>query len=209
MREDTGAPTLSQSDELWAWKTKQLEYRDSHGLNIGIPIVCEPQSEQDTIALFHELVGQSRIRGLKFIATSEADRYDGLFQTSYDKTLRYSPEEPLGVAPSANFSSDSQPYVLEYKYDFDALVADFEKELKFEGDVNLCVCWQLGSMSDDRFVLRSYLVGDEGVNRQFFGATHVAFRGGVKAFEIICLKDFISYIVDPDGTRAVQKTQYG
>lgn len=214
MREDTGAPLPFASNDLFKWKMLQQTYRDKHALEMTIgsgqiAMLSAPQSEQDVIALFHEMIGAGILRTYGFLATSESERYDSLFVTRYYGELdEYSLTNPMGVSPKAILPGESQPYVLEYKYNFDALISDFECEKKFEPDINLVVCWTLGKEYSERYVVRSYLHGDEGATRHFFGATHAAFLEGRKLFEIICLADLVSFVKDPEGTKAIHKTKF-
>ena len=214
MREDTGAPSPTASNDLWQWKLEQIGHRDSHTFELNVAgkrigLLSEPQSEQDVISLFHELIGAEVLAGYGIFATSESDRYDCLFATiHHGNSLVYSKAVPLGVAQRAIYQGESQPFVLEYKYGLDALIADFEKEKKFEPDIDLVVCWDMGQEYKERYVLRSYLVGDEGSTRTFFGATHAAFRDGQRSFEIIWLSDLLAFLKDPETVRAKHKTTF-
>jgi hypothetical protein len=208
VREDTGAPMAGESDDLWHWQQRQVAYRTQHPFqlvagNRASSLVSEPQCEQDVIGLFHELLGLGILSGYGIYGTSESSKYDSLIATRYKSGEHgYSSENPLGVSSTATFGNDSRPHVLEYKYSFDALISDLDREKKFENDINLVVVWDLGAMGREKYVMRSYLVGDEGSTRNFFGATHAAFRGSVKAFEIICLSDLVAYLHQPDAVIA-------
>ena len=104
----------------------------------------------------------------------------------------------------------TEPKVLEYKYSFDALVDDFEKEEKFSKQIDLVVCWSLGSSYRSKFYLQPLLVGDEGSSRQIFGTTHQAFSTGSQdpAFEILVLEDLLNWLQDPSSEEARQKLAY-
>ena len=122
MREDTGAPSPTASNDLWQWKLEQIGHRDSHTFELNVAgkrigLLSEPQSEQDVISLFHELIGAEVLAGYGIFATSESDRYDCLFATiHHGNSLVYSKAVPLGVAQRAIYQGESQPFVLEYKY---------------------------------------------------------------------------------------------
>jgi hypothetical protein len=202
-KEDTGASLQGESDDLWHWQQNQIAYRTQNPFQLihgdqAASILSAPQSEQDVISLFHELLGMGVLRGYGVYATSESTKYDSLFLLKYKTSDQYSQGNQLGISESSSFGKESKPYVLEYKLLFDALVRDLEREEKYENDISLVVVWRLGEDPREKFVLRSYLVGDEGSTRQFFGATHAAFRGSVKAFEIICLADLIQFLAQPD-----------
>jgi hypothetical protein len=68
MREDTGAPMSGESDDLWHWQQKQVAYRTQHPFQFMVgdrnaTLLSVPQSEQDVIGLFHELMGLGVLRG--------------------------------------------------------------------------------------------------------------------------------------------------
>jgi hypothetical protein len=105
----------------------------------------------------------------------------------------------------------TEPKILEYKFEFDSLVADFEKEVKFAKHVDLVVCWSAGTQFRERFYLQSLLVGDEGSSRQIFGATHQVFSVGSQeqpAFELIVLEDLMAWLQDAQREEARQKLRY-
>jgi hypothetical protein len=88
MREDTGAPLLGESDDLWHWQQHQVSYRNQHPFQLvvgdrAVSLVSEPQSEQDVIALFHELLGLGILKGYGIFATSESTKYDSLCFLKY------------------------------------------------------------------------------------------------------------------------------
>jgi hypothetical protein len=213
MREDTGAPTMSSARDLHDFKRMQEAYRTNNpiALRYGdkkLSIVSTPQSEQDVIALFHELTGMGVIKGYQFLSTSESERYDCIFLTNYSaEDCIYNSENLLGASPNSD-RRESIPYVLEYKFDSDALVDDIHKEKKFIADIDLLVCWSFGRKIQEEFNISPYLVGDEGSVRQFFGATHAMYQGREKRFEAICLEELIRFLEDPDAERARQKQRY-
>jgi hypothetical protein len=171
--------------------------------------MSEPQSEQDVIALFHELLGMGLLQGLGIYATSESEKYDCIFQT--DVTGReqlYSDDQPLGVSERALDEGQSPPWVLEYKFNSDSLMADLNKELKHISDVRLLVCWSIGSKTRSELTLRPYLAGDEGSTRQIFGTTHAAYQDRELRFDIIALQDLLAYVQDPVGESARQRQLY-
>lgn len=216
MREDTGAAPLNESTELWEWQVDQEDYRKAnpfefvYGSN-ALAYLSVPQSEQDVIAIFHELVGLGVLRGLKFLATSGSMRYDCCFKTHYlrkdDVGFRRN-ERPLGVSDRNITERESRPMVLEFKYDLDGLIADFEKELKYPSDINLVVCWEIGEQYRERYRIVSLLIRDEGASRFVYGATHAAYQDRERRFEIICLKDLISFLRDPAPVTAAHEQRF-
>lgn len=218
MRPDTGAATVPPAKALHEWKKAQELHRDANPLalkfnDIELAFISTPQQEQDVIALFHELIGVGVIKGIRVFATSQNDTYDSLTELHYPdrETFKFIRDSnPLGVNSDLPFPYSSEPQVLEYKYDFDSLVRDIEKEVKFTQHINLVVCWTASGSYKERFFLNPLLVGDEGADRHIFGSTHQAFSeaGGELRFEVLILKDLLAYLQNPAEEAARQKTVY-
>ena len=219
VRPDTGSQNIAPDREVYDWKKAQEEYRNHHPLSLAfagksVSVVSEPRQEQDVIALFHELIGIGTLRGFSFLGTSQSDRYDSVFFMNYlegDNVLFDAKTNRLGVTRSYNLPYATEPKILEYKFEFDSLVADIEKELKYAKHVDLVVCWSAGKQFRERFYLQSLLVGDEGSSRQIFGATHQVFSVGSQeqpAFELLVLEDLMAWLQDAPGEEARQKLRY-
>jgi Histidine kinase-, DNA gyrase B-, and HSP90-like ATPase len=218
IRPDTGSQNIAPDKEVYDWKREQEEYRNRHPLSASLSgkplsIVSAPRQEQDVIALFHELIGIGILKGFNFLGTSQGDRYDSVFFMNYldnDNVLFDAKINRLGVT-RYELPHETEPKILEYKFDFDSLVADFEKEAKFAKHVNFVVCWSAGKQYRERFYLQSLLIGDEGSSRQIFGATHQVFSVGSQeqpAFELLILEDLMAWLQDPPGEEARQKHHY-
>lgn len=219
LKPDTGNPIIAPSKALHDWRKKQEAHRDAKPLSLSfsgrrIGLVSEPLQEQDVVALFHELLGIGLVRGIKIFSTSQNETYDSLFYYDYEdsdvESLSYTRDKnPLGVMRDL-IPGQTEPKVLEYKYDLDSLVTDFENDTKFESQIDWVVCWKAGSTFRERYYLNSLLVGTEGSNRTFFGSTHQAFSSGTKqpSFEVLVLDDMLRFLVDPTAEAARQKQIY-
>jgi hypothetical protein len=152
LRPDSGAQSITPDRELYDWKKDQERFRDEHPLSLELgshrlSLLSYPRQEQDVIGLFHELIGAKILRGFKFFGTSQSDRYDSLFMMDYDDAdqIYFRGETVhLGIDNSLP-AGKTEPKVLEYKYSFDGIVADFEKEEKFvktRGPCGLLERWQ-------------------------------------------------------------------
>jgi Histidine kinase-, DNA gyrase B-, and HSP90-like ATPase len=215
---DTGPSVITPEKELHEWKRSQEGHRDRKPLTFArdgtrISLVSTPQQEQDVIALFHELLGTGILRGYRFFGTSQNDRYDSLFFMEYlndDKVLFNTTSQRLGVNRGYKLPYTTEPKVLEYKYTFDSLVDDFEKEEKFAKQIDLVVCWTAGTTFKSKFYLQPLLIADEGSVRQLFGTTHLAFATGSQepTFELVVLEDFLNWLQDAPSEEARQKLAY-
>lgn len=217
LKVDTGASFTNPSKDLDEWKDEQKEWSKTDPLRLIIEgrelaLVSKPREEQDVIALFHQLVGMQVIRGLRFFSTGYNTRYDSLYTYKYDRSHIFQKQKCFwGVDPNI-VPSESGALVLEYKYSYDSLVRDIEKDEKNPKEIGLLVCWELGSEARKMFDLNSYIVGQEGGTRETFGATHAAFMGTgrtTKIFEIICLQDFVEYFQEPASVIARHQTVFG
>lgn len=218
LKPDTGAQVITPEKELYDWKREQEQYRDKNPLAFStghgsVALISKPRQEQDVIALFHEFIGMSLVRGYKFLGTSQSDRYDSLFLWDYDSVPKFafSKDNRLGVSKELAAIGVSEPKVLEYKYSFDGLITDLDREEKFAKQIDLVVCWSVGRSYRERFYFEPLLVGDEGSSRSFFGSTHQAYLAGSHGqplFEVIVLEDLVSWLQDPASEEARQKGKY-
>jgi hypothetical protein len=216
MREDTGAANLANETDTYHWIEEKKKYRTDHPLEFTfdgkqLAYACKPCAEQDVIAVFHELVGLGLIKGIRFLCTTERDRYDGCYVGHYDSADTYgfdAKKRPFGVSQKIISARESKPQVLEYKFDLDGLIADFAKEVKFQNQINGIVCWTIGNNYQENFSVRSYLVGEEGSARQLYGATHALYHERMRLADIICLSDLIRFLSEPEAVVAEHKTRF-
>jgi hypothetical protein len=227
LKKDSGAaPSIVDEGILDSWIQEQREYEISNPLTISnsnfflpmreIAITSKPQSEQDVIVLFNQLIAGGVIRGLKLMATSSHLKYDGVYKYSVKEPLQNHifdrDTNPLGVQ-TLQFDQPyiSKPYVLEYKHSVDALIEEFENQEKREGDVNLVVAWDIGTEWKKRYSVTSLLDLENIQHRPFHGVTHV-FRdhnsGDVRFYGII-LSELVEYLNDCDASQVDQKSKYG
>ncbi|MFZ3332008.1 MAG: hypothetical protein WA197_15340, partial [Candidatus Acidiferrales bacterium] len=109
LKKDSGAaPSIVDEGKLDTWIQEQRLYETANALSIKNPnffvplreisITSKPQSEQDVIVLFNQLLAGGVIRGIKLLATSAHQQYDGIY--------RYSVKPPL---ENHIFDKDSNP----------------------------------------------------------------------------------------------------
>jgi hypothetical protein len=216
MREDTGAANVADETDTYNWLEDRKKYRAEHPLEFffndrSLAYTCVPAAEQDVIAIFHELIGLGVFPGLRFMCTTESGRYDACYVGSYmsaDEVAYDATRRPLGVSAKLIAPRETRPFVLEYKYDLDGLIADFAKEVKFQNEIHAVVCWSIGKQFEEKFAIRSYLVGEEGSARQLYGATHSLWHDKMRLCDIICLSDLVKFHSDPEGVKAAHATRF-
>ncbi|MCG8528151.1 MAG: hypothetical protein MI748_17355 [Opitutales bacterium] len=224
---DRGSGGSHQEElQLDEWIEKQKDYERQNPIilqndNFFVPvneisISASPTSEQDVVALFNQLLAGGVIRGVKMMASSSHHQYDGLFRYHirppqsnhmYDATTN-----PLGIQDTPNKEGFlSKPYVLEFKHNFDALIADFENEEKHESAIDLAIAWEMGTRWKERYQCVSLLLPDNLHLRQFHGVTHELHddNTGEKRMDVILLSSLVSYLNDADAEVLRQQGLYG
>jgi hypothetical protein len=225
LRKDTGtSPDIESGKNLHDWIREQESHEKDKPLLITrkdcfLPtmepsLTSEPLNEQDVIALFNQLLAGGVIRGIKVLSTNQHQQYDGIFRCLLHKPMEnhiYDKEHnPLGVLKEHASEFTSQPMVLEYKYSFDALIEDFEKEDKDEKQIHLVVAWIMGEKWQKRYEITPLLHFGHLQHRRFHGGTHVIRNtiSGAVEFNAIILSELISYINDPDSVQNYQTERY-
>jgi hypothetical protein len=168
------------------------------------------------IVLFSQLIAGGVIRGIKIVATSAHQQYDGIFKYYIRDPIQNhvfnKQTNPLGVQElSQSQAFLTKPYVLEYKYTIDSLIHEFENAEKSEGDINLVIAWDAGTEWTKRYFITSLLDFDNLHHRTFHGQTHVFLDAdsGDTRFYAIILSDLIHYLNDIDAAQTEQKRKYG
>lgn len=224
LKKDTGErPRIQDEIHLKKWIDEQEKHEKTNPLLVRnsnffkpiheISITSEPQSEQDAIVLFNQLIAGGVIRGIRLLATSQSMKYDGVFKyyirEPFENHEFEKDQNPLGVQ-NLDYSDEitSVPYILEYKYNVDALIQEFETEEKQERDINLIVSWDLGESWKRNYEVTSLLDLDNLHHRQFHGLTHIL-DSGTTQIQAIILKELIEYLNDVDSVQTYHSVKYG
>ena len=223
LKKETGAPPdIIAEKEIHDWIKEQEKHEEEDPLKINredlfLPLkepslTSKPLNEQDVISLFNQLLAGGVIRGIKIMATSQHQKYDGIYKIWIKKPFENhyfdKIKNPLGIEKN-KFEDEftSAPMILEYKYCFDALLEEFEKEEKNERDIKLVVAWTMGTEWGKRYIVTPLLYFENYHHRPFHGATHI-FKNSMTndiTFYGIILDELIEYINDPEGAQEKQK----
>ncbi|HZY61276.1 MAG TPA: hypothetical protein VFE38_02055 [Edaphobacter sp.] len=227
LRRNTGAPALMQALKLEQWIDEQKAHEKQYPLVIKgkglfapmeeLPIRSLPLVEQDVVALFNQMLSSGIIRGIRLLSSSQYKQYDGLYRIEMEPPFsKYtlSHENPLGVEED-HFAGIEEAIispvrVLEYKYSLNALMEELDTGFKNAHEIGLAVCWELGEKWQENFDILSYLDRENVHHREFHGITHSLSHGssGLPAFQIIALKDLISYLIDAEAESEQQRELY-
>jgi len=215
LRPDTGSTkNLGAEKDKQAWIKRLTQFRDTNPIpriHENFSFLSKAQEEQDVIAIFHQLIGCGILKGIHFFSNSYNERYDSLIELNYtNESYLYSENNPLGVRRDIDLNEPYHPMVLEYKFDFDALLRDFTKKDKFLTQIDFVVCWQASLAYNFNILLQPLLVEKEGSRRTIFGSTHVAYSSGKDepVFEILILQDLINFHLNKDAEIANQIVKY-
>ncbi|MER6246063.1 ATP-binding protein [Streptomyces griseorubiginosus] len=157
-----------------------------------ISLLTEPESEQDVIALFSELVGMRVLSHFKPVFYSGFDYYDSYF--------RYVPGEACEeVTERLPGEEDVDPRdidgVAEFKLFGDWIISDIVNKVKRWDDMRFLVCWKIGRQSrrsgGDEIYFNPV---DNPVDRRFHGVTHLATlqSAGSRPVFVISLWDLLN-----------------
>ena len=226
LRPDTGEePDITEELEKHEWIKLQEKHEAENPLTISnknfflpmreIGILSKPIKEQDVIVLFNQLVSGGVVRGIRIMATSQHEKYDSVCKVMLTEPLENHifdrEKNPLGLLPErAGKPFSSAPWILEYKYNLNALIEEFEKNEKQERDINLVVCWDSGDRWKSRYSINSLLLEENLHYRTFHGATHDVRSAatGSRVFFLIVLSDLVDYLNKPSECISTQRTKY-
>lgn len=224
LERDTGEKIdLNKGKTTYEWKKAQEEYAIRNPLKIDnknfflpmqeIPILSKPQTEQDVIVLFNQLLAGGVIRGIRIFSTSQSEKYDSICKVFISEPLKnheyHETDNPLGIILPQTVAS-SEPWILEYKFNFDSLIEDFSKEFKDEKEIKIVVCWDAGNSWVDRYHITSLLHPDYIHHRPFHGATHevkVASSDDT-TFYLIVLSELLEYLNNSEQSKINQEKIY-
>lgn len=226
LKKETGAPPdIQEKKAIHDWIRDLENYEEDHPLiicrkDVFLPtkepsISAKPLNEQDVIALFNQLLAGGVIRGIRLMATSTHKQYDGVFRLClkepFENYVFDKERNPLGLdEDSVTDEYLSEPRILEYKYSFNALVEEIEKETKNERDISLVIAWEMGDKWRTRYEVTPLLHFDNIHHRVFHGATHLLKNSltGDSVFPAIILSELIEYLNDPDSVQEYQERTY-
>lgn len=177
-----------------------------------ISVSCVPQTEQDVVVLFNQLIAGGVIRGIRLLSTSQSSQYDGVFRFVAEEpfsNLVFSEDvNPLGVHQEGLTKAyKTQPKVLEYKFNLDGLIREFESGYKHENDLDLAIFWEIGAEYQKEYDILSYLDFDQTHRRPHHGLTH-RLTSANSHFEVVCLKELFQLLNSPDEAQEFQREQY-
>jgi hypothetical protein len=224
LKSDSGAQAdIDREKNVFDWIRLQEDHERRWPLHLNnqnfflptrkISILSVPQTEQDVIVLFSQLIAGGIIRGVRLLSTSQNTQYDGVFRFCADEPLSdyvFNEEKnPLGVIEEQlSKTYITQPKVIEYKFSLDGLVREFESGYKNEKEVDLAVFWEMGAEYQREYTILSYLDFTHIHHRTHHGLTH-RLNSATSGFNVICLKELLQILNDSDEAQKYQIATYG
>ncbi|MEV5932498.1 ATP-binding protein [Streptomyces sp. NPDC052079] len=162
-----------------------------------ITLQTRPQSEQDVIALYSELVGLGAFRHLQPVFYSGFDFYDSYFQyvpslTHLDVRDRLPGIDDVDIREKEG--------VTEFKLTADSILTDVVAGIKQWTDMKFLVCWEVGKDKKSGGNEVTFTACEESVERKYHGVTHLARlqSGGDHTIFVISLSDFLRIMAAED-----------
>lgn len=225
MKSESANPRDPEAErDLHDWIQEQESHAREKPLSINrsdlflptreISITSEPCNEQDTIALFNQLLAGGVIRSIKLLATHQTKTYDGLFRfvvkAPQENHIFNLNTNPLGIENDRFKELETVSKVIEYKFNLDDLIEEFSKGDKDQADINLVVVWEMGGKWRRAYNCISLLDLDNIQHREYQGITHNMTQQASNyfAFYIISLKELVAFINDPTSVQGYQKDTY-
>jgi hypothetical protein len=147
-----GEDTVDQFAEAQKWQSRLEKVQKFPALGLGkVPFAKEPQNEQATIAVFHEILGRGLLKGYQTFDINTA--------ATYDAVVRYSLAGSDAGAQALQMwreklnrktaqSIEFFPLNVEYKYEAADVLEDLEEKTKYLDQIQLLVSW---TCDDQRF----------------------------------------------------------
>lgn len=134
-----------------------------------ITFKSEPKTEQDTVAVFNQLVGMGLLDFMEPVYFSETYQYDSFFE--YSGPPRGSMiQETLPGTENVNKGRG----VAEFKYEASSILDDIVNNQKNWADMQFLVCWKVDGnrqLPDDEIYFEEV---ESATDRMYTGVTHMA-----------------------------------
>lgn len=147
-----GEDSVDQFAEAQKAQARLDKIKGYPNLALGkIPFAKEPQSEQATIAVFHEILGRGLLKGYQTWDINTASTYDAVAKYSLSGSDVGSQALQIWgqkLNKKTAQSIDYFPLNVEYKYEASGILDDFGDNTKYLEQIDLIVCW---SCDDQRF----------------------------------------------------------
>lgn len=127
--------------------------------------VNEPESEQDVVAIFHELIASGLLEYYSCLTASSYSTYDSIFEYSI-------PLDQVGsrIQLTENDDPIEETLVVEYKLKGEDLISDIDIHQKFYHHMDLLICWEIDSQKCQ--AQNGTLSKKNGPSIRYYGTTH-------------------------------------
>lgn len=140
-----GEDSVDQFAEVQKLRARIEKVQAFPNLGLGkIPFAKEPQTEQATIAVFHEILGRGLLKGYQTFDINTASTYDAVIRYSLSGSDVGSVALQIWREKLNKKSMQSIEYFplnAEFKYEAADILEDFEDKTKYLEQIDLLVCW--------------------------------------------------------------------
>ncbi len=147
-----GEDSVDQFAEAEKVRARLERVKAFPNLGLGkIPFAKEPQTEQATIAVFHEILGRGLLKGYQTFDINTASTYDAIIKYSLSgsdvgtQALQIWREK---LNKKTAQSIEVFPLNVEFKFEAADILEDLEDKTKYLEQIDLIVCW---ACDDQRF----------------------------------------------------------
>lgn len=185
------------SSDLEAWRTS-VESRAQTSiisefyklLELKPTFKVDPDNESEVIALFTTLICQDLIKGYRIQAISGFARYDSLVDVDFSSPDCNGTSSTLTIRNN-EIDLEGKGKVLEFKYNFDDLLDDFEEKKKNPSEIDLVICWNIADLNVPRGRITT-TYGKWKDHRSIYGGSYVwTDENETSVIPIIALKNLI------------------
>ena len=154
----------------------------------------DPDNESEVISLFVSLLAHEQIKGYIVKAISGYARYDSLISIDCTSDSVRNVNDVLSVR-NVNDSLGGDNKVLEFKYNFEDLLVDFDEKKKNPVEIDFCVCWMVPTVNVSRGRIEP-TYGDWKDHRQLYGASYIwVDENDATEIPIIALKNLLAELL--------------
>jgi hypothetical protein len=140
-----GEDSVDQFAEAQKVQARLEKVKSYPNFELGkVPFAKVPQTEQATIAVFHEILGRGLLKGYQTFDVNTASTYDAIIKYSVSgsdvgaQALQIWREK---INKKTAQSIEFFPLNVEFKHEAADILEDFEDRTKYLEQIDLLVCW--------------------------------------------------------------------
>lgn len=163
-------------------------------LNLHPAFKVDPDNESEVISLFTSLIAQKQLLGYKVLAISGFNRYDSLIDIDFSDDPCHDHKNALAIVDN-DLNIEGEGKVLEFKFNFDNLIEDFQEKRKNPSEIDMVVCWNIADLNVSRGRIDP-TYGNWKHHRTIYGGSYIWYdENETSCIPVIALKNLICEIL--------------